>query len=158
MCVRNLKNRTRKTHMCVCDWNFGKMHTCVRCACGQKSSVRMCVRARQKIVATHSLVIILKGPKVVNETTDLAKKNSSQHAEHGENWRVKENCPSCIFVKIEVSLENAQFNICCSKWTLTEKRLLWNSAKGYARRLRMLVEKKSQQWRTCSSSLWPKCT
>ena len=44
-----------KTHTCacVCDWNFGKMHTCVRCACGRKSSVRMCVRARQKIVATH---------------------------------------------------------------------------------------------------------
>ena len=46
-----------KTHTCacVCDWNFGKMHTCVRCACGRKSSVRMCVRARPKIVATHSL-------------------------------------------------------------------------------------------------------
>ena len=47
-----------KTHTCacVCDWNFGKMHTCVRCACGRKSSVRMCVRARQKTVATHSLL------------------------------------------------------------------------------------------------------
>jgi hypothetical protein len=48
--------------------NFGKTHThkrtracaigilaCVRCACGRKSSVRMCVRVTQKIVATHSL-------------------------------------------------------------------------------------------------------
>ena len=45
----------RHTCVCVCDSNFGKMHTCVRCACGRKSSVRMCVRARPKIVATHSL-------------------------------------------------------------------------------------------------------
>ena len=36
-------------------WILGKTHTCVRCACGRKSSVRMCVRARHKIVATHSL-------------------------------------------------------------------------------------------------------
>ena len=45
----------RHTCMCACDSNFGKMHTCVRCACGRKSSVRMCVRVRQKIVATHRL-------------------------------------------------------------------------------------------------------
>ena len=41
---------------CVCKSNFGKTHMCVRCACGRTLSVRMCVRARPKIVATHSLV------------------------------------------------------------------------------------------------------
>ena len=44
-----------QTCACVCNSNFGKMHTCVRCACGRKSNVRMCMRARPKIVATHSL-------------------------------------------------------------------------------------------------------
>ena len=55
--VRNLAKAHPKTHtcVCVCDWNFGKTHMCVRCACGRKSNVRMCVRARPKIVATHSL-------------------------------------------------------------------------------------------------------
>ena len=50
-----------KTHtcVCVCDWNFGKTHTCMRCACGRKPSVRMCVRARQKIVATHRLLNVI---------------------------------------------------------------------------------------------------
>ena len=45
--------------VCVCDSNFGKMHMCVRCVCGRKSSVRMCVRARQKIVATDRLKNVL---------------------------------------------------------------------------------------------------
>ena len=46
----------RHTCVCACDSNFGKMHTCVRCACDRKWSVRMCVRARPKIVATYSLI------------------------------------------------------------------------------------------------------
>ena len=57
-CIKKSKICYKITHSlqtCVCDSNFGKTHTCVRCACGRKSSVRMCVRARQKIVATHSL-------------------------------------------------------------------------------------------------------
>ena len=56
--VRNLAKAHPKTHtcVCVCNWNFGKTHMCVRCACGRKSSVRMCVRARQKFVATHCAI------------------------------------------------------------------------------------------------------
>ena len=59
---KSLKNC--KTCECVCDWILGKMHTCVRRACGPKSSVRMCVRARQKFVATHSLEVTQKVPMV----------------------------------------------------------------------------------------------
>ena len=60
--VRILEIAHAKTHtcVCVCDLNFGKTHTCVRCACGRKSSVRMCVRARQKIVATHRLLFLIE--------------------------------------------------------------------------------------------------
>ena len=52
------KSHTHKAHVRV-RLEFWKKHTCVRCACGRKSSVRMCVRARQKIVATHRLKITI---------------------------------------------------------------------------------------------------
>ena len=62
-CIKKSKICYKITHLlqtcaCVCNSNFGKMHTCVRCACGRKSNVRMCVRARPKIVATHSLDMV----------------------------------------------------------------------------------------------------
>ena len=55
--VKNLLQKFAVFKMCVCECalNFGKTHTCVRCACGRKLKSAVCVRASQKSVATHTL-------------------------------------------------------------------------------------------------------
>ena len=56
--VKNLLQKFAVFKMCVCECalNFGKTHTCVRCACGRKLKSAVCVRASQKSVATHTFV------------------------------------------------------------------------------------------------------
>ena len=59
----------------MCDLDFGKTHMCVRCACGRKSSVRMCVRARQNIVATHRLIFLQNGWFLQNLEKEAVRTN-----------------------------------------------------------------------------------